>query len=1165
VSCAGCTDPTACNFDPAATLNTGCDYSCIGCDDPAACNYSAAVTINDGSCCFDNCVTLTVGGGSFPGEVGWSLVDAGGAVVAVGGVGTFDLCLADGCYQYVMTDSFGDGWNGNTYNFVLGGSSIGSGNLDNAEVGDGESTGTDLIVINGGCTPGCTDPGACNFDPAADFNWACDFTSCAGCTDILATNYDPAATIDDGSCVFCGAGEILAIIDMTDSFGDGWNGALYAVTTTTGTVIATGDLNTASFGDGVSVGQDAFCMAPGCYILSVTGGSFAAEIGWTFSDQLGNVYGSGGAPTTAFNIDFGFTGGCGFSGCTDPNCIGYNPSATIDDGSCLCPPANNNVCDAEAIGCGVSVAGTLANATDNEGLIGSLCGGTAVTTAGVWYSYDAAADEQVTVSACNSVGVTDTKLHVYLGAPDCNNLVCVASNDDGCGAGNFLSSVTFNAQTGNDYYILVSKFSTFTTGDDFTLDVSCVSCGAFPANDDCATAQPVISGLTITASLCCAGPANAPNFAAGFATAYDVWYSFNSNDYDTFFFDVTNVSGGNVGLMFYTGDCSAPDDFVGCLVTGQCAGDISDFLTLTPNTDYYFSIFTTLPDQCGDYELSVLGVYLGCTDPVANNYDAQANTDDGSCDYAGVVNPLDLCADAAVVTCNTTVNGTTGGATAVGAPTGLACDIAPGSGVWYQFAGTGDYVTISTCGSVIDSKINVWESVDCAGPFSCVSTPEGGFASETTDFGSCGFFDQDDASVSFISTAGTNYYIYISAQDVDGNPLTDDNGTFVMDISCEPVVLGCTNPVAYNYNAAANIEDGSCDFFSGTCTAGGTALLVNMTDSFGDGWNGATYTITDGTGATIASGDLDGADFFVDEDNFAGPESGFDFLCLQDGCYTILVGGGIFDIECGFSIVDANGTVYASGGAGTSIGFTIGAAVCGCTDSGACNFDPAATDEDGSCEYVSCAGCTDPTACNFDATATIEDGSCCFDNCATFIMNDSFGDGWNGAIYEIFTIDGTFVASGDLDNAQSGDGSSTGTDILCLADGCYTLNVTGGTFPGEVSWTLFGSNTGVISGGANASVNFSVGSGACITGCTEPVACNYDPAANIADCEACDYSSCFGCTYMTATNYDPAAGIDDGTCIFDIANPCPEDLNGDGIVNAGDLLQFLGAFGTTCN
>ena len=50
--------------------------------------------------------------------------------------------------------------------------------------------------------------------------------------------------------------------------------------------------------------------------------------------------------------------------------------------------------------------------------------------------------------------------------------------------------------------------------------------------------------------------------------------------------------------------------------------------------------------------------------------------------------------------------------------------------------------------------------------------------------------------------------------------------------------------------------------------------------------------------------------------------------------------------------------------------------VLGCTDPDACNFSPNATEDDGSCEFTSCAGCTDSTACNYDSNATIDDGSC---------------------------------------------------------------------------------------------------------------------------------------------------------------------------------------------
>jgi len=59
----------------------------------------------------------------------------------------------------------------------------------------------------------------------------------------------------------------------------------------------------------------------------------------------------------------------------------------------------------------------------------------------------------------------------------------------------------------------------------------------------------------------------------------------------------------------------------------------------------------------------------------------------------------------------------------------------------------------------------------------------------------------------------------------------------------------------------------------------------------------------------------------------------------------------------------------------------------GCVVSSACNYNPDANADDGSCLYLdecgvcggdnsSCTGCTDENALNYDSTATIEDGSC---------------------------------------------------------------------------------------------------------------------------------------------------------------------------------------------
>ena len=55
----------------------------------------------------------------------------------------------------------------------------------------------------------------------------------------------------------------------------------------------------------------------------------------------------------------------------------------------------------------------------------------------------------------------------------------------------------------------------------------------------------------------------------------------------------------------------------------------------------------------------------------------------------------------------------------------------------------------------------------------------------------------------------------------------------------------------------------------------------------------------------------------------------------------------------------------------------------GCMNEFACNFDPLAIYPDLSCEYFSCAGCTAPLACNYDDSATVpDDTSCDFESCA---------------------------------------------------------------------------------------------------------------------------------------------------------------------------------------
>jgi hypothetical protein len=82
-------------------------------------------------------------------------------------------------------------------------------------------------------------------------------------------------------------------------------------------------------------------------------------------------------------------------------------------------------------------------------------------------------------------------------------------------------------------------------------------------------------------------------------------------------------------------------------------------------------------------------------------------------------------------------------------------------------------------------------------------------------------------------------------------------------------------------------------------------------------------------------------------------------------------------------------------------------------------------------------------------------------------------------------------------------------------------------------------------------------------GCTDPLSAEYNPFAGMDD-GSCLTPLVYGCTYADAMNYAGSATIDDGSCMFMLGSDCPEDLNNDGLVNATDLLQFLGAFGSTC-
>ena len=90
--------------------------------------------------------------------------------------------------------------------------------------------------------------------------------------------------------------------------------------------------------------------------------------------------------------------------------------------------------------------------------------------------------------------------------------------------------------------------------------------------------------------------------------------------------------------------------------------------------------------------------------------------------------------------------------------------------------------------------------------------------------------------------------------------------------------------------------------------------------------------------------------------------------------------------------------------------------------------------------------------------------------CFMVKMDDSWGDGWNGAAYTITGTNGEVQATGTLD------GGASDTDSLCdLPNGCYTIAVSEGEYPSEVSWEVTQGGVVKAEGGAGETV-----SGVCI-------------------------------------------------------------------------------------
>ena len=398
---------------------------------------------------------------------------------------------------------------------------------------------------------------------------------------------------------------------------------------------------------------------------------------------------------------------------------------------------------------------------------------------------------------------------------------------------------------------------------------------------------------------------------------------------------------------------------------------------------------------------------LGCTDPSAPNYNLSATCDDELC-----VSAVLGCMDFSASNYNPLANIEDGSCVLYGCMTNTAFNYNP-------LANTDDESCISVIFGCTDVSASNYDPLANTNDRSCeylgcIDISASNYdASANTNDGSCEY------------PGCTN----ISASNYDASANTDDG-------SC--CVYGCTDPTALNYNSLATCNDGSCgctpiyvdnysyswaeeiswlitDCDGNELTAGdawgeecydldlSAGYIVNIYDSFGDGWNGTILNVGSDTYTLVGSmwdflnefpDDGSSAQFIIGCPDISG--------CIYEAATNYNSDATVDDGSCEFDIPS-------------------------CMDEDADNYNADATEDDGSCEYL---GCTDVSASNYDASANTDDGFCCVDGCteSTALNYNSLATCNDASCIAIVL--------GCTDSSSSNYNPAANTNYNCCVDGC---------------------------------------------------------------------------------------------------------------------------------
>ena len=958
---------------------------------------------------------ISVGGGSYDSEISWSVSQDGVEVLAGLADDYSGVELADGEYVLTMIDSYGDGWNGGSWNI-----STSDGNLYTFLLESGSELSVDFSLPGEVDTTvyGCMLEGASNYNPDAEVDdgscnqfagaefvywnsayanyyldcniyyifldsdgdgivdaqgngdcdealacdvFFCDNSDCEDCSgDCLGT--DLASTECWNGSIVCNEEDCPAscentecLLTMNDSYGDGWNGNIWESGDQSGTI---------DDGDSASI---TLCFDLGSQNdFSVGGGSYASEVSW-FLDCGENLSLSGFAPES------GCFGDCSSSvpGCTDQTAENYNSDATSDDGSCTW---NGGCISSSYVSC----------ADGSECILSSyFCDGSSEYGNANWGpDCDDGSDEG---AQCCESGDYLPEICVE----DCSGEIFGSSEEDCTGICGGNALLDGNGDCCESGYLDECGICDG-TGD--TCDCSGYTINVGGGSYDSEISWEIVAdsgGDDGGAGECVDTDSGAVDSYGDGCDAYNSFPSWcgNYDDDDFMSNEMCCICGGGEG-----GGADGAE--------AVASGSAGIFEVCIPDGSYTFNGFDSWGDgwnggtavitnaggdllytfivegSSGTWSMELPGeidtnVY-GCTFEDAPNYNPEADLDDGSCEIFA------------------------------GATCGNGGYFAP----WLAYFG---YIDCSTnyCGYDLDEN----GLPDGVGNDICENDTEG--------------------------TLGADYTCF----DCDGGDCLDCNGD-------------CTG----TEEGSVECWDGSYACSEDDCPelCGDSICELLMSDSYGDGWNGATFSSGDQI-ASLESG-----------------SEGSALLCFDlSSSNNFTVGGGSYDSEISWYLDCADGNPLSGGapfsgcvGTDCSEPLTCEEEWDACVDSlvgteyyEACSAEDCVGGPGGECDGNVVPGLSDECAtvafnvgsgeCEDPCGGGGDDGGgpdLCFG--VVIAMFDAWGDGWNGNVLTIG--DETF----SLDETTDGDGLSSGT--ACY-EGPVDVVVTcgGGSYQSEVSWAIY--------------------------------------------------------------------------------------------------------------